>query len=655
MNIFTKPFGRAAKISVVIAISVVMLCTVMFSACGHKHELEKVEGKASTCTVEGWKEYYKCTVCGELFTDAEAKNPTDSEEVKLALAPHDYSLRVAVAEGEYTAGEYLTPDKLSFSLYCNVCADEQSIKSGVTVDLSQPLAEGANSFTASYDGKNAAFSVTAKAEAVTLYELKAECGKIFHVGQTVDPADLTVTFNEVGGEPEQITDFTVINAEITADTEEISVTYGGLTASVPVTVHSVTFTEQVDSTVEAEGVKEHYYCAECGKNYDIRFNELQDVSIPLMQAFSVTDPNVRITNSDGKTVALKTENGKTFLAGNPNEYYGRIFMEYNLSVERDTAVKIYVNTCTRDGVVKVGDLYTVKINGVEVTSGDDTLPQGTINWFSEDYSLAGEGLLVAGRNNVVEITRVNLINKTLGGGLTYNYFGIGITPELSGDITLNAPCTHQCPYCGKCTDAESDSPACAEKCAGHEGEHFCGHVCAICGNCQDPACADEVCAEKCGCTEFSVMNDNVVAVDKDGLTVNKNTAANEQNISANDSNAKKGLIKITYRINSDKATTVRLYIKTCSQTLENTLAESYAFNVNGEPVAVDANIKMPQNEANKWNDVRYTCVGEITLTEGVNVIEIIRLDMTDRELNDYTGYNFFGIALSGNASLTWAE
>lgn len=151
------------------------------------------------------------------------------------------------------------------------------------------------------------------------------------------------------------------------------------------------------------------------------------------------------------------------------------------------------------------------------------------------------------------------------------------------------------------------------------------------------------------------MHNSVTAVDKNGATVNKNTASNEQNISANDSSAKKGLIKITYNIRSDAECTVKLYIKTSSQTIENTLAESFSFKVGGQPVTVDGNVKMPWNEANKWKDLRYTCVGEIKLAAGENVIEIIRHDMTDRELNDYTGYNFFGIALSGNLSLDWAQ
>ena len=424
-----------------------------------------------------------------------------------------------------------------------------------------------------------------------------------------------------------------------------------------ITVHSVTHHDRVDSTVDKPGTVEYYYCEECGKHFDIGMNEIDDIVLPEIQPISITDEKITITNSDGKTVALKTESGHTFLAGNPGgNYYGRIFMLYNVSVDKDTDILFYINTNIREDINKLGDIYSVKINGVEIKSADAMMPSGELNWFSDNYACVGQGRLLAGQNNVLEVTRLNLIDKETGGAKTYNFFGIGIAPLTATEITLNEPCTHICPHCGKCTDAESTGPACAEKCPGHEGEHFCESICPICGECTDESCTEVACANKCdGCAEFTVMDDSVTVVNKDGGVVNKNTASNEQNISANDSNVRKGYYKVTYNIHSDKDITVKLYIKTCAQAIQNSVDASYKFTVNGQPVAVDGSLMMPWNEANKWNDKRYTYVGEIQLTAGENTIVIERPDMSDREFNDYTGYNFFGIALSGDAALTFAQ
>ena len=891
MNKFAGSFARAAKGLTVAFVTAIALCMGVFaSACsGHEHSLEKVDAVQPTCIAEGRAEYWKCSECDEIFSDADGKNPVTEEELVLAKVPHSYNLNVTIEERNRYAGDYISQDELSFLLKCPVCGDEQ-VAEEVTADLDKALVEGANNFVvtsgeyttvltvvAQADGKRPSslavaladpdavfhvgqtvkssdFTVTYKVEgkpdqtvtdfkitnpavgaetkeievsyngktasagitvhAVTHHDkvdstvdtegtveyyscevckknfdtnfneidditipvknatLKVTTSKVFHSGQTVKPSDLTVTYQVEGGTAEKVTDFAITNPEVDADTteievsykgktaatevevhnvtwherqestadkpgqvehyscdvcnkyfdaefneieditmpvkgaelivttdkifhtgqtvkasdftvtykvegeegenvtgfnivnpiisedtEEIRVTYNGLTATTKITVHSVTHHDRVDSTVEESGIIEHYSCSECGKYFDTDMNEIEDIVLPEMQPISITDGKITITNSDGKTVALKKENGYTFLGGDPSGYYGRIFIKFNVSVEKDTDILFYLRTSSRIEQNKISDVYSVKINGVEIKSGDGLLPYGdAADWFADDYSFVGAGRLIAGQNNVIEVTRINLISKDYGGDKTYNFFGMGITPFVSTEVVLNEPCTHICPHCGKCTDAESASPVCAEKCPGHEGEHFCESICPICGECTDEGCVETACANKCdGCTEFTVMDDSVTVVNKDGGTVNKNTASNEQNISANDSNVKKGYYKVTYNIHSDKDITVKLYIKTCAQMIQNSLDESYKFTVNGTPVEVDGSIMMPWNEANRWKDIRYTCVGEIQLKAGDNAIVIERPDMADREYNDYTGYNFFGIALSGDATLTFVK
>lgn len=891
MNKFAGFFACTAKRFTAVAVMAAAFCTGVFaSACGgHEHLLEKVSAVQPTCIAEGHAEYWKCSECNEIFSDARGKNPITEEELILPKVPHDYNLSATIEEGERYAGDYITMDELSFSLKCPVCGDEQPAEE-VTADLSKALVEGANNFVVtdgkytavltvvaqadskrpsslavaladpdavfhagqtvktsdftvtymvegkpdqsvtdfkitdpvvdagitkievSYNGKtaeadiivhavthhdkveptvesegtveyysceickknfdtnfneigdisipvkNATLKVTTdkifhagqtvkKSDLTVTYQVEGETAetvtdfvitdpvisadteqievsykgktavtevivhnvthhdrqepsadkpgciehyscdicnkyfdtdfneidditipaknaelvvttdKFFHVGQTVKGSDLTVTYKVDGEKDEVVTDFNILNPVIDEDTNEIKVIYKGTTAVVKITVHSVSHHDRVDSTVDKPGTVEYYYCEECGKYFDADMNEIDDITMPEMQPISITDGKITITNSDGKIVALKEEGGHTFLAGNPGgNYYGRIFIKFNVSVEKDTDILFYINTNIREEINKLGDIFSVKINGVEIKSGDAMMPSGELNWFSDNYACVGQGRLLAGQNNVIEVTRLNLIDKETSGTKTYNFFGMGITPFVSTEVVLNEPCTHICPHCGKCTDAESTSPVCAEKCPGHEGEHFCESICPICGECTDEGCTEAACANKCdGCTEFTVMDDSVTVVNKDGGTVNKNTASNEQNISANDSNVKKGYYKMTYNIHSDKDITVKLYIKTCAQMIQNSLDESYKFTVNGTPVEVDGSIMMPWNEANRWNDKRYTCVGEIQLKAGDNAIVIERPDMADREYNDYTGYNFFGIALSGDTALTFVK
>lgn len=863
MNKFAGSFARAAKGLTVAFVTAIALCTGVFaSACsGHEHSLEKVDAVQPTCIAEGRAEYWKCSECDEIFSDADGKNPVTEEELVLAKVPHSYNLNVTIEERNRYAGDYISQDELSFLLKCPVCGDEQAAEE-VTADLDKALVEGANNFVitsgeytavltvvAQADGKRPSslavaladpdavfhvgqtvkssdFTVTYKVEgkpdqtvtdfkitnpavgaetkeievsyngktasagitvhAVTHHEkvdstvdtegtveyyscevckknfdtnfneieditipvknatLKVTTSKVFHSGQTVKPSDLTVTYQVEGGTAEKVTDFAITNPKVDADTteievsykgktaatevevhnvtwherqestadkpgqvehyscdvcnkyfdaefneieditipvkgaelivatdkifhtgqtvkasdftvtykvegeegenvtsfnivnpiisedtEEIRVTYNGLTATTKITVHSVTHHDRVDSTVEEPGIIEHYSCSECGKYFDTDMNEIEDIVLPEMQPISITDEKITITQIDGNKISLKTEQGHTFLSGSPSiggkDFYGSMYMRYNITVDKDTDIVLYLNTSVRNIVNKVGDIYSVKVNGVEINAGDATMPYEDANgWFANIYTRVGEARLLAGQNNVIEITRLNLGSKDAGGDKTYNFFGIGIAPLTEANVALSAPCAHICPVCGGCTDAESEELVCANKCDG--------------------------------CTEFTVMDDSVTVVNKDGGTVNKNTASNEQNISANDSNVGKGYYKVTYNIHSDKDITVKLYIKTCAQQIQNSVNDSYKFTVNENAVTVGETLMMPfNNETSKWNDKRYTCIGEIQLKAGDNAIVIERPDMADRDNNDYTGYNFFGIALSGDAALTFVK
>lgn len=614
----------------------------------------------STVDTEGTVEYYSCEVCKKNFDT----NFNEIEDITIPVK--NATLKVTTSK-VFHSGQTVKPSDLTVTYQVEGGTAEKVTDFAIT---NPKVDADTTEIEVSYKGKTAATEVEVhnvtwherqestadkpgqvehyscdvcnkyfdaefnEIEDITIpvkgAELIVATDKIFHTGQTVKASDFTVTYKVEGEEGENVTSFNIVNPIISEDTEEIRVTYNGLTATTKITVHSVTHHDRVDSTVEEPGTIEHYSCSECGKYFDTDMNEIEDIVLPEMQPISVTDEKITITQIDGNKISLKTEQGHTFLSGSPSiggkDFYGSMYMRYNITVDKDTDIVLYLNTSVRNIVNKVGDIYSVKVNGVEINAGDATMPYEDANgWFANIYTRVGEARLLAGRNNVIEITRLNLGDKDKGGGdKTYNFFGIGIAPLVEANITLSAPCAHICPVCGGCTDAES---------------------------------AELVCANKCdGCTEFTVMDDSVTVVDIDGGTVGKNTAQNEQNISANNSSVGKGYYKVTYNIHSDKDITVKLYIKTCAQQIQNSVNDSYKFTVNENAVTVGETLMMPfNNETSKWNDKRYTCVGEIQLKAGDNAIVIERPDMADRDNNDYTGYNFFGIALSGDAALTFVK
>ena len=83
----------------------------------HVHGTALVSGKAATCTEEGSKEYYTCTVCGKAFEDKECtKEITDLENWKvIGLLPHTWL-------GDYQK-EYA--DESKHYLVCTVCGTEK--------------------------------------------------------------------------------------------------------------------------------------------------------------------------------------------------------------------------------------------------------------------------------------------------------------------------------------------------------------------------------------------------------------------------------------------------------------------------------------------------------------------------------------------------
>ena len=197
MNKFAGRFACAAKGLTVAVVTTAALCAGVFaSACNvHEHSLEKVNAVQPTCIAEGRAEYWKCSGCDEMFSDAEGKNAVTENELVLAKGAHSYNLGVTIEEGVRYAGDYISEEDLSYSLKCSVCGDEQAAGE-VTADLDKALVEGANNFVVTSGEYTAVLTVIAQADGKRPSSLAVELADpdvVFHAGQTVKSSHFTVT------------------------------------------------------------------------------------------------------------------------------------------------------------------------------------------------------------------------------------------------------------------------------------------------------------------------------------------------------------------------------------------------------------------------------------------------------------------------------
>ena len=66
----------------------------------HTHSLTKTAAKAATCTADGSKEYWTCSGCGKVFSDAKGTNETTVSAMTIKSLGHSYSNGVCTRCGE---------------------------------------------------------------------------------------------------------------------------------------------------------------------------------------------------------------------------------------------------------------------------------------------------------------------------------------------------------------------------------------------------------------------------------------------------------------------------------------------------------------------------------------------------------------------------
>ena len=115
------------------------------------HQLTAVEKVPATCETAGVEAYWKCSVCGKLFSDAEGKTETTLEKLAIPATGHAYGAPVWKWNDDFTASATFTCG--------NDTSHVKNVTAEVTSAVTTPAAcetDGVRTYTAkvTFDGKD---------------------------------------------------------------------------------------------------------------------------------------------------------------------------------------------------------------------------------------------------------------------------------------------------------------------------------------------------------------------------------------------------------------------------------------------------------------------------------------------------------------------
>ena len=242
------------------------------------HSLTKTDAVEATCTTNGNIEYYTCSACGKIFSDAAGANEITREETVIAAPGHSLTKTDAVAATCTTNGniEYYTCS------VCNKIFSDAAGKNEITLAETVIAAPGHSLV------KTDAVAATCTTNGNIEYYTCSACGKIF---------------SDAAGKNEITIDKTVIAAP------------GTHTNGTPVEENVV------PATVDAPGSKDVVvYCSVCGEEIS-----RDTVVLPIIPSYTVTVEATDkghttingVDSTSGKTVRIAKEGGKVTLKATP--------------------------------------------------------------------------------------------------------------------------------------------------------------------------------------------------------------------------------------------------------------------------------------------------------------------------------------------------
>ena len=161
--------------------------------------------------------------------------------------PEVDELKVEPSSLTYTAGDYFKPADIKevTAIYSENIKTE-TITSGYTItDENQKtvdenyrfMTEGSYTLTVSFGGKDANVAITVNPATVTGIEVTTQPTKVTYIsGESFDPAGMTITATYSNGTKTAVTDYTYSPEPLTEDNAVVTISYGGQSTTVKVTI-----------------------------------------------------------------------------------------------------------------------------------------------------------------------------------------------------------------------------------------------------------------------------------------------------------------------------------------------------------------------------------------------------------------------------------
>ena len=381
------------------------------------HTLEPVAEKAATCTTGGNVAYWKCSVCGAMFEDANGDVPTDEESVKTPANGHTWS------------SEWIK-DADNHWHECTVChvkkPDTEKPHSWVVVKKN-PNAEG------SY----AEGSPTHEVQCSVCGELKNEDHKGDDIPTTWNPGNEGYHWQEYGcgtimNKESHTWDTGKVTKAATC-TEKGETTYTcnkcgrTKTEDTQMLPHTTVKTEAKAATCTEDGNAEYYTCQTCGKFFSDAAGDKEITKADWFKeklGHKYTDESLRVTwGGDGKSahIRLTCANG----CGKPWEE----------DVTLDNGITAAVKTpaaCTEVGTTTYTAKVTNPTTGKDLTAAKDVQDIPAMGHDMTQVAAKAATCTEDGNNEYYVCKRCNNVFKD----------ALGNTMTTVEDETIKAPGTH---------------------------------------------------------------------------------------------------------------------------------------------------------------------------------------------------------------------
>lgn len=128
-----------------------------YSYVMHTHIYDKVDGQAATCTVDGWKDYYKCNGCDKYFTEATGDNEIldleawKLDEGKLGKTGHSYGTPKYTWNADHTS---CTAEKTCTAFGCGNKVTEDGTVTSTVKTPATCTTKGTTTYTATFGSEN---------------------------------------------------------------------------------------------------------------------------------------------------------------------------------------------------------------------------------------------------------------------------------------------------------------------------------------------------------------------------------------------------------------------------------------------------------------------------------------------------------------------